>query len=102
MSLAFFAFGVAFAAVAVGTLWLTLAPLGRPQLTSEVGERNGANREVLAKRDAAVQALRDLEEDLAQSRITEPEYRLLRERYTQEALIALKASETMARSEVNP
>ncbi len=93
--------GIVFVATVVWTVWLVLAPLRHaPSLPATPrGLRPAAHEEVLAKRDAAMQALRDLEDDLAQTRITEPEYRLLRERYALEALVALKASEDVARSE---
>ena len=93
--------GIVFVVTVVWTVWLVLAPLRHPTLlvASPRGPRADAHEEVLAKRDAAMQALRDLEDDLAQSRLTEPEYRLLRERYALEALVALKASEDIARSE---
>ncbi len=99
MSVAFIAFGVAFAAVAAGTIWLVLAPLARPRPEIEPSERTAESQEMLARREAAVQALRDLDDDMAHSRITESEYRLLRERYTLEALDALKASENNASNE---
>lgn len=93
--------GIVFVVTVVWTVWLVLSPLRHPPslVATPHSPRAAAHEEVLAKRDAAMQALRDLEDDLAQSRITEPEYRLLHERYALEALVALKASEDIPRNE---
>ncbi|MBI4491662.1 MAG: hypothetical protein HY690_02585 [Chloroflexi bacterium] len=88
-------FAVLLAAVALGMVALVLAPLRRPPTPGLEAADPAAD--LLAAREAALQALRELDFDYRLGNLAETDYRALRERHKLQAIALLKA--TNGRSE---
>jgi photosystem II stability/assembly factor-like uncharacterized protein len=83
-------FTLLFGAVAFGALALVAAPLRRSE-AEPVGQ-DGTRAELLAAREAALQAIHDLDFDYRLGNLAEEDYRELRERQTLEAIGLLRAT----------
>jgi hypothetical protein len=90
-------FGFLLAALTAASAVYVLAPL-RKTPGQPVAD-DGRDDDLFASRAAAVQAVRDLDDDLRHGRVSEDEYPALRERYLLEAMLALKASEDQGRED---
>ncbi len=82
--------------LAAGAVWLVLRPIFRPALggsgTGEGREDEGEDPEDdLSPRAVALRALKEIEFDRATGKLSDGDYEALKQRYTAEALAALRA-----------
>src|SRR5713101_5035711 len=83
--------------LATGAVWFTLRPILRPSTAETGGARNGAAGdgddadEDVSPRAVALRALKEIEFDRATGKLADADYEALKNRYTAEALAALRA-----------
>ncbi|MBI3971093.1 MAG: hypothetical protein HY332_07360 [Chloroflexi bacterium] len=105
--------GALLAAVACGTVALVLAPLRRRPVgafaegdrggPAALGDHDGAGaHDLLAARDAALEAIRELDYDYQLGHLVEDDYRELRERHKRHAIALLKATNGYAGERLEP
>ena len=81
--------------LAVGAMTWVLTPLFR---TADAGtpRRSTARQDIDARRERAVEALREIEFDRATGKLADADYEMLKTRYTRQALAAMRAESNAA------
>jgi len=79
-----------------GAVYFVLRPILRPEITGETPNEGAANEgedpeDDLSPRAVALRALKEIEFDRATGKLSDQDYHALKDRYTAEALAALRA-----------
>lgn len=77
--------------LAIAAMGWVLAPLFRSDAGAVVAPASPARADVPARRERAVEALREIEFDRATGKLSDTDYAMLKERYTRQAVAAMRS-----------
>ena len=77
--------------LAIAAMGWVLAPLFRADGAPAVAPSSPARHELPARRERAVEALREIEFDRATGKLSDADYEMLKERYTRQAVAAMRS-----------
>ena len=76
--------------LAIGAMAWVLTPLFRPGADVVLAPASPARQDVAARRERAVEALREIEFDRATGKLSDADYDMLKTRYTRQAVAAMR------------
>jgi hypothetical protein len=77
--------------LAIGAMGWVLAPLFRGDAGVPIGPVSSARSDITARRERAVEALREIEFDRATGKLSDADYDMLKARYTRQAVSAMRS-----------
>lgn len=77
--------------LAIAAMGWVLAPLFRADAGRATAPYSPARPDVPARRERAVEALREIEFDRATGKLSDTDYEMLKERYTRQAVVAMRS-----------
>ena len=85
--------------LAIGAMGWVLAPLFRTGAGTPAAVPSPVRADVAARRERAVEALREIEFDRATGKLSDADYDMLKARYTRQALAAMRSESVAARGD---
>jgi double zinc ribbon protein len=76
--------------LAIGAMAWVLAPLFRPGANVVIAPTSPVRQDLAARRERAVEALREIEFDRATGKLADADYDMLKTRYTRQAVAAMR------------
>jgi hypothetical protein len=77
--------------LAIGAMAWVLTPLFRADAGRVIAPVAPARQEIAARRDRAIEALREIEFDRATGKLADGDYEMLKSRYTRQAVVAMRS-----------
>jgi len=77
--------------LAIAAMAWVLAPLFRSDAAAPIGPVSSARHDITARRERAVEALREIEFDRATGKLSDADYDMLKARYTTQAVSAMRS-----------
>lgn len=77
--------------LAIAAMAWVLAPLFRPDTGAAIAPSSAARQDLPARRERAVEALREIEFDRATGKLSDTDYEMLKARYTRQAVAAMRS-----------